>query len=547
MTNEQRIWEFLIGKGLTPAGVAGLMGNLYAESGFNPKNLQGSYERKLGMTDESYTAAVDNGSYSNFTRDCAGYGLAQWTYWSRKAALLSYAKAAGRSVGDLETQLGFLIKEISGYKSVYAVLTTTDSVKAASDIVLTSYERPADQSDTAKNRRAGYSQTFYDRYVKPVDNTPVKEDEQEGKNMFGNIKTGTQLAQAAIYVAKNFKTLYVNGCFGAPMTDKNKKRYTQNTDYNKQPARTAKINAASADTFGFDCVCFIKGLLWGWCGDKNHVYGGATYKSNGVPDIGADSMIKVCKDVSTDFSKIAVGEAVWMEGHIGIYVGNGLAVECTPKWSDKVQITACNQSISGYNRRNWTKHGKLPYISYTTGEKPADPAPQKKTIDELALEVIDGKWGNGTARKEALTAAGYDYRAVQDRVNEIIKEKEAAKETATPKEDTKMTETIYTVVKGDTLSGIARKYGTTYQKLAEYNGIANPNIIHVGQKIRIPGTVAEKPVEQPKYTVYTVVKGDTLSGIAKKYGTTYQKLAEYNGIANPNIIHVGQQIKIPQS
>ena len=77
--NEERIWNFLISKGMSSAGAAGLIGNLYAESALNPKNLQNSYEKKLGHTDDSYTAAVDNGSYSNFIRDSAGYGLAQWT------------------------------------------------------------------------------------------------------------------------------------------------------------------------------------------------------------------------------------------------------------------------------------------------------------------------------------------------------------------------------------------------------------------------------------------------------------------------------------
>lgn len=67
--------------GLNDFGVAGLMGNLFAESGLNPKNLQNTYEKKLGMTDAEYTAAVDSGSYSNFVKDSAGYGLAQWTYW----------------------------------------------------------------------------------------------------------------------------------------------------------------------------------------------------------------------------------------------------------------------------------------------------------------------------------------------------------------------------------------------------------------------------------------------------------------------------------
>jgi len=60
------------------------MGNLYYESSLNSKNLQGTYEKKLNMTDESYTKAVDNKTYTNFIKDSAGYGLAQWTYWSRK-------------------------------------------------------------------------------------------------------------------------------------------------------------------------------------------------------------------------------------------------------------------------------------------------------------------------------------------------------------------------------------------------------------------------------------------------------------------------------
>ena len=107
-TNEERIWNFLTCKGLNSFAVAGLMGNLYAESGLQPNNLQNSYERSLGMTDAEYTAAVDNGSYSNFIKDSAGYGLAQWTYWSRKQNLLNYVKKAGKSIGDLEAQLCFL-------------------------------------------------------------------------------------------------------------------------------------------------------------------------------------------------------------------------------------------------------------------------------------------------------------------------------------------------------------------------------------------------------------------------------------------------------
>ena len=87
-TNAQKIWNYLKGRGLNSYGTAALMGNLYAESALNPKNLQNTYEKKLGYTDESYTAAVDSGKYGNFVHDSAGYGLAQWTFWSRKEALL---------------------------------------------------------------------------------------------------------------------------------------------------------------------------------------------------------------------------------------------------------------------------------------------------------------------------------------------------------------------------------------------------------------------------------------------------------------------------
>jgi hypothetical protein len=172
-------------------------------------------------------------------------------------------------------------------------------------------------------------------------------------------------------IATNHKTLYVMGCFGAPMNTANKKRYTSNHDYNKKPARTMMINAASSDTFGFDCVCLLKGVLWGWSGDKNHVYGGAKYATNGVPDVDADGFIRLCKNVSTDFKKLEVGEILWLKGHVGVYIGDGMAVECTPSWKNRVQITPVLNfgTENGKNGHKWTKHGKLPYIEYVRAEK----------------------------------------------------------------------------------------------------------------------------------------------------------------------------------
>lgn len=180
------------------------------------------------------------------------------------------------------------------------------------------------------------------------------------------IKNGEQLAAACMDVAKLYKTVYVLGCCGAPMTGKNKKRYQDAQTFNRKAARKAAIKAADNLTFGFDCVCLIKALLWGWNGNPGLPYGGAVYKSNGVGDMNANAMLHVCKDVSTDFSNIQIGEVVWISGHIGVYVGDGLAVECTYRWKDGVQLTAVHNigKIPGYNGRAWTKHGKLPWVTY---------------------------------------------------------------------------------------------------------------------------------------------------------------------------------------
>lgn len=160
--NESAIWTYLKGQGLTDAGVAGLMGNIYAESGLNPKNLQNTYEKKLGYTDQSYTDAVDNGTYTNFVKDSAGYGLCQWTYWSRKQNLYNYCQKAGKSIGDLNAQLGFLMQELNaGYKSLVTLLKTTTSVREASTAVLKQFERPANMGESVQTKRAGYGEQYY--------------------------------------------------------------------------------------------------------------------------------------------------------------------------------------------------------------------------------------------------------------------------------------------------------------------------------------------------------------------------------------------------
>lgn len=166
-TAQERAWNFFIGKGLGEYGTAGIMASIRAESAFDPQNLQNSCEKKSGYTDETYTKAVDSGAYTNFIKDSFGYGYAQWTYWSRKQNLLNYAKQCGKSIGDEEMQLEFIWVELSGaYKGVLSKLKATTSVQDASDIVLTGYEKPKNQGETAKKTRGNYAAEFYGKFAK---------------------------------------------------------------------------------------------------------------------------------------------------------------------------------------------------------------------------------------------------------------------------------------------------------------------------------------------------------------------------------------------
>lgn len=163
--NESYIWDVLYEKIGNPYGVAALMGNLYAESGLQPNNLQNAYEESLGYTDASYTQAVDSGSYTNFKTDSAGYGLAQWTVESRKTPLLAFANARHCSIADLDMQLAFLCDELeTKFPNVLFVLKNATSIREASNYVLFNFEAPLDQSESVQPQRAANGSVYYSRY-----------------------------------------------------------------------------------------------------------------------------------------------------------------------------------------------------------------------------------------------------------------------------------------------------------------------------------------------------------------------------------------------
>ena len=229
--------------------------------------------------------------------------------------------------------------------------------------------------------------------------------------------TNLELIDKATNIAQNYKTKYMWGTFGSIITEsliwQKTRQYPQRYSTNRQ---TELRNEIGKNCWAFDCVGLIKSILWGWTGDTSKTYGGASYGSNKVPDTTASGVINSCTSVSTNFDTIEKGEAVYMEGHIGIYIGNGNVAEATIH--DKYD--GC--TILPLKGRGWTKHGKMPWVEYVKEvvPEPTPIPPTKKTNEEIAKEVLNGKWGNGSVRKEALTKAGYDYGTVQKIVNQLV-------------------------------------------------------------------------------------------------------------------------------
>ena len=221
------------------------------------------------------------------------------------------------------------------------------------------------------------------------------------------IKTAKELAAAAANVAKNYKTVYMKGVFGAPVTESLIAEKAKQYPKWYTAARKTKFRGLiGKGYFGFDCVCLVKGLLWGWAADAKKSCGGAVYKANGVPDIGTEAMIAACKDVSADFAGVEIGELLWMQGHVGIYIGDGLAVEATNSWKDGVQIAAVHNigKKTGYNGRKWTKHGKLPYVSYPVGTEPA------AEFATVKLHVLKRGDKNGSVKALQALLIGFGYK-----------------------------------------------------------------------------------------------------------------------------------------
>ena len=188
MSNEGKLWNYFLNVFGNEKAVAGLLGNIKAESDFLPNNLQNSFEKTLG-SDIEYTRKVESKEISraSFSHDGAGYGLCQWTFWSRKEGLYDYLKENGMPIDSLFGQAYFCIYELKS-NNLLEPLKRCETIREASDLILTKYEMPADQSEAVKKLRCNYGEDIYKRNHKPVECNDVTISIQKIENELENIK-----------------------------------------------------------------------------------------------------------------------------------------------------------------------------------------------------------------------------------------------------------------------------------------------------------------------------------------------------------------------
>jgi len=401
-SNEQKMWNYLKSKGLNDCGAAGLLGNIQAESALKQNNLENIGNTRLGMTDEQYVSAVDNGGYTNFVNDAFGFGICQWTYHTRKRALYEYAKSKNKSIGDLEMQLDFLYKELSeSYPSVLKTLKNATSVKEASNAVLLQFERPADQSVAVQNKRASYGQTYYDKYAGQVS------DVSPATYSIFNMRTTKPEAGNKYYITK------ANGGWS--------------------DAIKGSPTDANCDVLP-NCVGYAYGRFneiggYGYCKHLRPVNAENFMQYKGSLEVGQTPKVGACM--------------VWQKGNTLSNSDGAGHVAIVEKVVSSTQIITSESAYGG-------------------------PAFYTQTRNKGT-----GNWGMGSA----YAFLGFIY-------NPAVNGSTTVSSNVTTNSSG---EEVYIVKIHDTLSAIAAKYGTTYQALAKYNNISNPNRISVGQQIKIPG------------------------------------------------------------
>lgn len=435
-------------------------------------------------TDKTYTEAIDSGKISceEFLHPLPGkqygYGYAQWTSPDRKSGLYTRAKQAGKSISDEDIQLSYILWELEvKYPAVMKALITATSIREASDIVLKKFEAPANIGETVCVSRAARGQKFYENYVKEDSNMGVRMSNcgHDENNRYSGGKAGDQtgtewylrpwyaypwnyilrwkdeelanlFADLAVEAAQNNNVGYDQGqrtTFGVEL---------QKVGWWPSKIKTPCEADCSKGTIDLiRAVGYIKGIA-----ELQNCHNVMSYTGNMMTWFRSTAGKKYFEILTGKYltsSSLAKRGDINLNTshHVNITVDNGANAGSEKGYLEKgdsgsavktmqTMLIACGYScgasgadgdfgsgtdagLRSFQKANGlTVDGKYGLKSKAKLEELYNKktCSVKKSVDELAQEVIAGKWGSGDARKSALKKAGYDYDTVQKRVNEIL-------------------------------------------------------------------------------------------------------------------------------
>lgn len=423
------------------------MGNLHAESGLIPTNLQNTYEKKLGMTDFQYTAAVDKGTYSNFIKDKAGYGLAQWTYWSRKQNLLNFCRAKGKSIGDLNTQLDFLYKELTtSYPQVIKSLLSATSVQQASNVVLLQFEKPANQGIEIQQKRAKYGQMFYDKFA----SNKTIGGNKKMKYSDTNLPIQCMMTNSSCY--KGTKKMKVKGILwhSTGANNPNIKRYVQPSDNDPKRAELLKVIGINSNRNDWNHKAVQAGLNC-WIGKL------------------ADGTVATVQTMPWDYRPWGCG--------------SGPKGSCNDGW---IQFEICEDSLQDSNYFNAIYQEACEITAYLCKKYNIDPHGKvihnRISVPTILCHIESNKLGLGSAHSDVLhwfPKFGKNMNTVRDNVAALLVDVKPAPilqdppiSTIIKEEDEDMTQEKFNELASNYFKQLAAKEGSAWSSADRNWGIS---------------------------------------------------------------------------
>ena len=419
----QYIYNKLRAVGMTHAGAIGMIGNLQGESStFDPMACETSYLKKFGLTAEEYVRRADNDEIiyngKKFIKDSAGFGIVQWTYWARKQNLLNYAKANGKSVGDLDVQIDFMVKELKeSYTNTWKTCSTTEKYSDAVKICVTEYEKPAKQQEAIK-RRTEYAKNWAGIITGQTETTQKKENTGLTEQTVGDVfdrKKVIALAKSEIgYLEKKSADSLDDKTANAGMN--NYTKYARDLDAIGDFYNGKKNGYAWCDVFvdWLFVTCFgVENALKLLCAKRGSSGAGCTYSLNYFKAAGRYHTRKEKPEVGDQIFFGSVGDSY----HTGIVYAvddsNVYTVEGNTSGASGVvsngggvcakQYSRSSTAIAGYGRPAYNDGFTGDSVEENTEDNTEVEQPVEETKEETAKVTVKEETAKETEKTETVT------------------------------------------------------------------------------------------------------------------------------------------------